>query len=374
MSEQPAPLSNEKTRRPDHHWATVGIFILLLGGVIVVSRNFLIPVVMAFLLSLTFSPIRRTMSRLGIAPPVTAVAVVIFVTGVAGAAIIGLSQPVQSYAKDAPQIMRDVQWKLRGLNTALDNMAKASAEVEKLADGGDSPARSQPERVIVDGPSLLENAAASTPVIMAQLILTLALLFFMIASGDLFYEKIVQASSTFHDKRRALKIVYQIERKLSSYFLTITAINAILGMAIGLGLYLAGMPNPAVFGMMAFVLNYIPYLGAIAGAAVTFSIGLVSLDTLGGAALVTGIYLALTTIEGQLITPYAVGRSLRLNAVVVFLTVAFWGWAWSILGMVIAVPVLITLRAFCEYVPALNNLGIFLSDRNISADGKGTNP
>jgi predicted PurR-regulated permease PerM len=221
---------------------------------------------------------------------------------------------------------------------------------------------------------LLENAAASTPVIVAQLILTLALLFFMIASGDLFYEKIVQASSTFHDKRRALKIVYQIERKLSSYFLTITAINAVLGMAIGLGLYLAGMPNPAVFGMMAFVLNYIPFLGAIAGAAVTFSIGLVSLDTLGGAALVTIIYLALTTIEGQLITPYAVGRSLRLNAVVVFLTVAFWGWAWSVLGMVIAVPVLITLRAFCEYVPALNNLGIFLSDRNTSADDRGTNP
>jgi predicted PurR-regulated permease PerM len=133
MSEQPAPLSKEKTRRPDHHWATVGIFILLLGGVIVVARNFLMPVVLAFLLSLTFSPIRRTMSRLGIAPPVTAVAVVIFVTGVAGAAIIGLSQPVQSYAKDAPQIMRDIQWKLRGLKTALDSIAKASEEAEALS-------------------------------------------------------------------------------------------------------------------------------------------------------------------------------------------------------------------------------------------------
>ncbi len=374
MSEQPAPLSNEKTCRPGHHWATVGIFILLLGGVIVVSRDFLIPVVLAFLLSLTFSPIRRAMSRLGIAPPVTAVAVVIFVTGLAGAAIIGLSQPAQSYAKDAPQIMRDVQWKLRGLNTALDSMAKATEEVEKLADGGDSPGGSQPERVIVDGPSLLENAAASSPVIIAQLILTLALLFFMIASGDLFYEKIVQASSTFHDKRRALKIVHQIERKLSNYFLTITVINAVLGLAIGFGLYLAGMPNPAVFGVMAFVLNYIPFLGAIAGAAVTFSIGIVSLDTLGGASLVAGIYLTLTTIEGQLIIPYAVGRSLRLNAVVVFVTVAFWGWAWSVFGMVIAVPILITLRAFCKYVPALNNLGIFLSDRDTSADGKEKNP
>ncbi len=368
MNNQRDPRIEETTRSPDRHWASVGTFILLLGGVFVLARDFLTPVVMAFLLSLTFSPIRRAMSRLGIPPPVTAVAVIFFVAGVTAAAIIGLSQPVQSYAKDAPQILQDVQWKLRGLNTALDSMAKASEEVEKLADGGNASSNPEPERVIVDSPSLLENAAANTPVIMAQLLLTLALLFFMIASGDLFYEKIVQASSTFRDKRRALKIVYQIERKLSRYFLTITVINACLGMAIALGLYLAGMPNPALFGVMAFVLNFIPFLGAIAGAAITFSIGIVSLDTLSGAALVTGIYLALTSVEGQLITPYAVGRSLRLNAVVVFLMVAFWGWAWSVLGMVIAVPVLITLRAFCEFVPSLNNLGIFLSDRNTSAD------
>lgn len=368
MSNPPAPRAEGPTSRACYHWPSVGIFILLLGSVIVASRSFLMPVVLAFLLSLTFSPIRRGMSRLGIAPFVTAVTVIVFIIGLTGAAIMGLSQPVQSYAKNAPQIMRDVEWKLRGLNSAMDNMAKASDEVEKLADGGTSTTRSDPERVIVDKPSLLQNAVANTPVIIAQLVMTLALLFFMIASGDMFYEKIIQASPTFSDKRRALKIMFQIERKISRYFLTITLINACLGIAIGLVLYLAGLPNPAVFGVMAFVLNYIPFLGAVSGAAVTFAIGIVSLDTVGEAGLMASIYLGMNAVEGQLITPYAVGRSLRLNPVVVFLMVAFWGWAWSVIGMVIAVPMLITLRAFSEYVPTLRNLRIFLSDRATPAE------
>ena len=368
MSDPPAPRTEGPTSRACYHWPSVGIFILLLGSVIVASRSFLMPVVLAFLLSLTFSPIRRGMSRLGIAPFVTAVTVIVFIIGLTGATIMGLSQPVQSYAKNAPQIMRDVEWKLRGLNSAMDNMAKASDEVEKLADGGKSITRSEPERVIVDKPSLLQNAVANTPVIIAQLVMTLALLFFMIASGDMFYEKIIQASPTFSDKRRALKIMFQIERKISRYFLTITLINACLGIAIGLVLYLAGMPNPAVFGVMAFVLNYIPFLGAVSGAAVTFAIGIVSLDTVGEAGLMASIYLGMNAVEGQLITPYAVGRSLRLNPVVVFLMVAFWGWAWSVIGMVIAVPMLITLRAFSEYVPTLRNLSIFLSDRATPAE------
>lgn len=368
MSDPPASRTEGPTSRACYHWPSVGIFILLLGSVIVASRSFLMPVVLAFLLSLTFSPIRRGMSRLGIAPFVTAVTVIVFIIGLTGATIMGLSQPVQSYAKNAPQIMRDVEWKLRGLNSAMDNMAKASDEVEKLADGGKSTTRSEPERVIVDKPSLLQNAVANTPVIIAQLVMTLALLFFMIASGDMFYEKIIQASPTFSDKRRALKIMFQIERKISRYFLTITLINACLGIAIGLVLYLAGMPNPAVFGVMAFVLNYIPFLGAVSGAAVTFAIGIVSLDTVGEAGLMASIYLGMNAVEGQLITPYAVGRSLRLNPVVVFLMVAFWGWAWSVIGMVIAVPMLITLRAFSEYVPTLRNLSIFLSDRATPAE------
>ena len=202
---------------------------------------------------------------------------------------------------------------------------------------------------------------------MAQILLTLVMLFFLIASGDMFYEKIVAVNPTFRDKRRAIEIVYDIERKISRYFLTITIINAGLGLCVGVALGLIGMPNAPLFGAMAFVLNFIPFVGAIGGVIITLAIGIVNFDTIGTAVLAAGSYLALTSLEGQLITPYAVGRSLKLNPVAVFLAVAFWGWAWSVAGMVIAVPVLIVIRAFSEKFEVLGPVGLFLSGRGVEA-------
>ncbi|MCX7645191.1 MAG: AI-2E family transporter [Rhodobacteraceae bacterium] len=346
-------------RSPVVDACVIGLFLLAAVASLVLARTFLMPVILAFLLSLTFSPVRRALGRAGM--PAWAVATLVTLGLVGGilAALLALSGPVRSYVADAPAILREVEWKLRDVSSALESVSKASAEVERVTAG---PGPAEPQ-VSIREPGAIERAAWNTPFAVAQFVLTLTLLFFLIASGDLFYEKLVQASPTFRDKRRAIGIAYDIERKISRYFLTIATINAGLGVSIGVTLWLLGMPNPAVFGAMAFLFNFVPYLGAILGTAITLAIGLVTYDHAGPAALAAAAYLTLTTIEGQLVTPYAVGRSLKLNPVVVFVAVAFWGWAWSVIGMIIAVPVLIALRAFCEHVPALAGLGIFLSGR-----------
>jgi predicted PurR-regulated permease PerM len=346
--------------RRSAHWSMIGLFLLALVAAVTLARVFLMPVMLAFLLSLTFSPVRRTLGRAGV--PAWAVATMVTLALIAGlvAAAVGLTAPVRTYVEDAPRILREVEWKLRDVSSMIDKVADASREVERVTAGADD----ERQRVAVAEPGALERAAWNTPYVIAQVVLTLALLFFLISSGDLFYEKLVKASPTFTDKRRAIRIAYDIERKISHYFLTIATINAGLGLSIGLALWLIGMPNPAVFGVMAFLFNFVPYVGAILGVVITFGIGLVTFDQAGTAALAAAVYLTLTTVEGQLVTPYAVGRSLRLNPVVVFVSVAFWGWAWSVIGMVIAVPMLIALRAFCEHIPALAGLGLFLSGRD----------
>ncbi|MFQ6548684.1 AI-2E family transporter [Aestuariibius sp. 2305UL40-4] len=351
------------------NWAVIGLFILCLGAVVVLARAFLMPILLAFLLSLTFSPVRRALARRGVPDAISAVLVLIALVFLIGSALAGLSTPFQSYAQDAPRIIQDVEQKLRGLSSAVEKVAEASEEVEKLASGGGEEEIGEPERVVVEeSGGFLSQIVSSTPSLLAQVMLTLVMMFFLIASGDMFYEKLVQASSTFSDKKRSLKIAFDIERKISRYFLTITVINAGLGASVGLALFLLGMPNPVLFGAMAFVLNFIPFVGAIFGVIVTAAIGLVHYDTAGSAALAALAYLVLTSIEGQLITPYAVGRSLKLNPVVVFLAVAFWGWAWSVIGMVIAVPVLIGLRVFSEHVPGMTGLGLFLAGRDIKPE------
>jgi predicted PurR-regulated permease PerM len=348
-------------------WPQATLAILGLIAAVVLGRTFIMPVLMAFLLALTFSPIRRFLQRRRIPPPVSALVFVsTLVLGVGTLALV-LSGPIQEYSADREAIAADVERKLRGVSEVIEKISEASDEVEGMAGGGQSDAgpdvsaEDAPQEVVVQGPSFLSRTLSTAPAVMGQIIFTLVLLFFLTASGDMFHEKLVQAAPTFKDKKRAIQIAYDIERELSRYFLTITVINAGLGVAVGLVLWALGMPNPLLFGVLAFVLNYIPFLGAIAGVMLTFLIGVISFDTVSSALLVAGAYLGLTTIEGQFVTPYAVGRSLKLNPVLVFIAVAFWGWAWSVIGMFIAVPALIVLRVFSDKIPALDGLGIFLS-------------
>jgi predicted PurR-regulated permease PerM len=199
-------------------------------------------------------------------------------------------------------------------------------------------------------------------------VFTLILMFFLLSSGDMFYEKLVHVMPTFSDKRRAVRIVYDIERKLSRYLFTITVINAALGASIGLAMWWFGMPNPVLFGIIGFLLNFVPYLGAIVGVTVAMVVGFVTLDEAQQALIAGGVYFALTSIEGQFVTPYFVGRSLRLNTVVVFLSVTLFAWLWSVVGMLVATPLLVTVRAFCDHIPALEGFGHFLSARGAETE------
>lgn len=347
------------------HWAVIGLFLIAAGGVLVLARSFLMPLILAFLLSLTFSPVRRFLKRKGLPDGLSASIIVLALIALCAVAVIGLTGPVQNYIDNGPTIMRDVETKLRGLNDLVAKVSDATEKVNELTEtDGAKPA------VAVDsGPGMFTQMVLSVPYVAAQGALTLVMLFFLMASGDMFYEKIVAVSPTFKDKRRAIEIVYDIERKISRYFLTITSINAGLGCAVGLALWALGMPNPVLFGVIAFGFNFIPFIGALAGVAVTFAIGIVSFNTLGHAGLVAAVYFLLTSIEGQLVTPYAVGRSLNLNPVAVFVAVAFWGWAWSVVGMFVAVPLLIIVRALAEQVERLYPLGVFLSGRGDDALG-----
>ena len=188
----------------------------------------------------------------------------------------------------------------------------------------------------------------------------LVLALFLLASGDMFYLKLVQSFQTFTGKKRALKAVYDVERRVSRYLLTITIINAGLGISVGLYLFALGLPVPYVWGLAAFLLNFLPYIGGVIGAVLVGAYAIASFDSLGYAILAPIGYQILTGVEGQFITPYLVGRRLELNTVAVFLTVVFWGWLWGIAGALVAVPFLVVFKVICENVTALNMIGHFL--------------
>lgn len=339
-------------------WATIGVFLILMTGVLFVAEDFLVPLVLAFLLALVFSPVVRFLARRGLPHGISAAALVTVLLLSAISAVYFLSGPVGQWVSDAPRIALQLEQRIAGVIGPVRQVMDASERVEEVA----TPTEEQGgvQEVVVRGPSLITTAATGAPKMVAQAVFTLALLFFLLASGELFYEKTVRALPTLTDKKRALKIVYGVERELSRYLFTITLINAGLGVAIGTAMWATGMPNPVLWGVAAAVLNFIPYFGAILGVAVSAVVALVSFESLGPALLPPIVYLILTTVEGQLITPAVVGRRLEMNAVAVFLAVAFWGWLWGVMGALMAVPILVALRVFSHHVPQLGNVGEFL--------------
>ena len=353
-------------------WAVVGIFLLLLVGGLAFARTFLTPVILGFLLALVFSPVRRALSRSRIPDGLGAALIVLGLVAVLLLMGYLLSAPVAGWVEDAPRIGDRLADRVREIRASIggDDDGPSVGEVVKQVEeaAGAAGGGGDVQEVVVQEESSLGRLASSAPDAVIQTVMVLVLLFFILASGDMFYEKIVHVMPTFSDKRRAMRIARDIERKLSQYLFTISVINAGLGAAIGSAMWALDMPSPLLFGLLGCLLNYVPYVGAIGGMVVTLAVGLLTFDSPAASLVPAAIYYLLTAIEGQFVTPYFVGRNLRLNTVVVFIAVAFWAWLWSIVGMLVAVPLLVTVRTFCEHIPELEPLGDFLSARGAEVE------
>lgn len=345
--------------RASHSWAVIGIFVILLGAAVAAARAFLMPVTLAVLLFFVFVPIRRWLWRKGIPPVVTAtgvtVSLVIFVSIMSSL----LVAPASDLISNMPKISRELGEKLGELRSSFAFVKDAAKRIEEMSSTGDeAPAIVTHE----DNGGVITTLTTYVPAFLSQMLLTLLLLFFMLASGDLLYLRIVQSFDTMRDKRRAYLALREIEERIGNYLGAITVINACLGIAIGLALNFWGMPSPVMFGAMAFLLNYIPYIGMIIGTTIIAIVGLVSFDGYFEPLMAAASYVLVNSVEGQIVTPYFVSRRLRMNTVVVFLSVALWAWLWSILGMIVAVPLLVVARVLSEHVPALEKFGNFLGD------------
>lgn len=345
-------------------WAGIGIFLLLAVFALAYAQLFFVPVVLAFLLSTVFSPVRRVFDRLGVPQGLTALGIVGSLLIILAVITTALAMPVNGWINNSAQIEYKIEARFHEISGPFSGFFRAKEKLEKIAGSGSD----EVQKVETQGTSITQRLASLGPVYLGQIVFTLVLLIFLLASGDMFYEKIVHTLPNLRDKRRAGQMARAIERQLSRYLLTITVINAGLGIAVGLSMWVLGMPSPLIFGIIAFLFNFVPYLGAIIGVAIAATVALVTFNWLAMPLIVGGVYLALTTIEGQFVTPYFIGRSLRLNSVVVFLAISFWAWLWSAVGMIVAVPLLVAVKTVCDHIGTLEPLGNFLAERYAEND------
>ena len=342
-----------------------GIFIILLLYTFYFARTLLLPILLALLLSLVLSPLVRLLGMLRIPAALGAAMVLLGLLGVVGQGLYLLLDPATEWLEKAPSSFEEVEWRLRRLQNdggVLEEVHEATQQVEELAELGTERPVQEPVQVEVTAPSFTETLLSSTPKVLGGIGVGIILLYFLLASGDTFLRKLVRVVPTMEDKRRAVEIARRIQHDISLYLLTIAVINTALGVAVGTAMYFLKMPNPLLWGVIVAALNFAPYLGAMISFSILSVVSLLTFQDLSQAALPPAVFLALTSLEGQILTPWVLGRRLSLNPLVVFINITIWGWLWGIPGLLIAVPMLAVVKIVCDEVDYLKYISEFLGD------------
>jgi predicted PurR-regulated permease PerM len=327
--------------------ALTGLFVLASFYTLYFGRAFFLPIVLALLLSFLLSPVVRGLKRLHIPEALGAALAIFSLLGLLVLGIVELATPAYEWMGQAPQSLRKIEGKIRDLKKPVQTVSKATEQVEKIAkvSGGQDSA----PKVQVTTESLGSRVLSKTTELVSSAVVMFILLYFLLASGDLFLRKLIKVTPNLADKKRAVEIARQIETEVSVYLGTITLINAALGLAVWGGLVLAGVPNPLLWGVLAGIINFVPYLGPIVMFSVLSMVGLLTYPDLAHALIPPGIFLGLHVLESYLLTPMILGRRLTLNPVVIFLGLTFWGWLWGITGAILAVPILMVFKIVCEH-------------------------
>lgn len=348
--------------RPARDSAIRGLFILAIIWAIDLAQDILLPLTIAMLLTFLLRPLARSLARLGVPKALAAALLLLGLIGVVGQVSYVLIGPTSEWIGEFPSKIRTVERRFRELRKPVEKVTEAAARVEALA-GVPSGQANQKVEVVNKQAGLASMLVSGTGTVLASLLLIFALTFFLLASGDAFFVRLVRLLPLAAN-RQSVEVLFDIERHASRYVLIITSINVALGVAVGAGLFAIGLPNVVLWGTVACVLNFVPYLGAMVGVAVVSVAGLVAFDDLGRVFACAGLYLLLTFIEGTVITPMILGRRLTLSPLVVFLALLFWGALWGIPGALIAVPLLAVFKLVCDEIPSLRGLSELLGAGN----------
>ncbi|MEP6619655.1 MAG: AI-2E family transporter [bacterium] len=333
------------------------------------ARVFLIPITFSLLLNSLLSPVIRFLARFWIKPALGAALVVLMlIAGVAGA-VYELSGPAQGWAATAPQSFSRAQLKLRKI---IRPMQQVSKNVEQAANSvGAQPVdslngrpRRGPEVVVQSGPSISSRLFGTTSRLITGMLEVFILLYFLLAGGDLFLQKLIKVLPHFDDKVKAVEMARATEAAVSAYLTTALVINVIEGAVVAGVLWLIGMPNVLLWGVLVACLEFVPYLGALTAIVVLTMAGLSTFPEVGRALLVPGSFLAINLLQANVVTPLLQGHRLTLNPVAIFIGLAFFFWIWGVAGAFLAVPLLASFKIFCDNIASLAAIGEFLGQRD----------
>jgi predicted PurR-regulated permease PerM len=333
--------------------ATIGV-----GAVLYFARAAIAPVALAVLFSLLLTPPVELLNRRGVPRSAGALAIMAALVCAIGAVANLLWTPAQDWWAAAPQTLSTIEEKSRPIAELLNRFELLATGLDDFTQS--AAARAHSSRLVLATPHASKPAADSTPhAEIAQIlsetrdaavsIVAVTLMtFFLLAGGPPMLARISAALTGHVQANHMLQVIGAVRTELSRYYMSIALINCGLGIATAGVTALLGMPNPWLWGAVAAILNFIPYIGSAITLLLLTIVAFVTFSSMGHVVAVTLSYLGLATIEGQLVQPLIVGHRLELHPIMVFLALWFAGWLWGIAGIVIAIPSLVSLKVVAQ--------------------------
>ena len=345
------------------------------------AAGIILPFVLALVLGLLLSPAARFMChRLRLPRMLAAVLLILALLSAIGGIGYAISVPAAGWIARAPQSLPTLQQKLGFLRRPIDMVEGGLQQMQGLMRDSGRPAspaqeadqpgglpaagssvRPPPQTVTVSqGSSVGMTLLAGTRSFLGQVLTLLIVLFFLLADGDALLRRFVEILPGLTEKKRAVQIATEVERNISGYLATITLMNALVGLANGVSIWAFGLPDPLLWGVAAFLLNYVPILRPLTGMVIYFFDGLFSISNAICALAPSGVYLLIHILEGETVTPLLLARRFTLNPLLVIAALMFWDWLWGVPGALLAVPLLAVFKILCDNIEVLTPVGHLL--------------
>ncbi len=324
------------------------------------TSDIVLPFVLAGVLNLLLSAPMRFLLRLRIPKPLAALLLIGLLFGIVGAIGAAISVPASGWIARAPESLPALQHKLSFLGGPIRALQDGMKKLQGLVDQGAAP-NMRTVAVQQSGTSGLTSVGSSilvgTRAFLGQLFSMLLMLFFLLYEGDSLLRRVVEVMPTWADKRRTVQIATAIEHNVSLYLATITVMNLLVGALNFAQCAALGLPNPLLWGVLAFLLNYVPIIGPFTGIVIYFLVGLFVFPSALHALLPPAIYLGIHLLEGETVTPLLLAKRFTLNPVLVMASLLFWDWLWGIPGAFLSVPLLAVFKIVCDHVDSLTAIG-----------------
>jgi predicted PurR-regulated permease PerM len=337
------------------------------------AQSVFIPLVLGLLISYALDPVVTRLERLHVPRHIGAAVLLLSLLGGGGVMLYQLrsqaEQIIQQLPDGARRLRQVLERRQGGTTDALQKVQQAATELQKATDAtAPTPTRPGVTRVQVEQAPInvgdyvmwgsLGLAAAA-----GQLILILFLAYFLLATGDLYRRKMVKiVGPSLTKKKITLQILQEIDRQIESFLLVQVFTSAVVGTATWLAFRTIGLEQAGVWGLLAGVFNSIPYVGPVIVSGGTAVVAFLQFGSIKMTLLTSGVAMVITSLEGFLLTPWLTSRAARMNAVAVFVGLLFWGWVWNVWGMLLAVPMLMVVKAICDHVEDFKGIGELLGD------------